>query len=353
MSLFFTKDQDWLDKWDAYLMQNSKGHYNQLSEWLKSYAAYGFSFELVLLTEDDKIVGGCGIIIAKVAFFKFVIIPAGPILDEDQEEKTETILTKIRDFSKEIKACYLQINMPFLENQKSDYTISQLNPDSFYYTGLEGSKFKYVISVNGFRFVDLSDKNPERNYSSNTKRNISKSSNSTLVIATANTNAEIEIAYKCIENNAKVQGYGIRSFNSFKNTLYALIEKKQALFAVCKYKDEVVGSLFLIECGNRFTYISGGTDRKYTDLKIGHFLHQKMIELSIERGYKNYDISVGGSAGVLRFKEGFGSKHLKFTGTRYWVLQPALFKIYLFFEGYLRPHKAKIALFLSKLKTHK
>lgn len=351
MDLFFTKEDKWLQLWDEFLKYNSRGHYSQYSSWLQSYKAYGFDFQLLLLVEHNRIIAGCGLVIPKVAFFKFVIVPVGPIISEFNEDKIELLLQKIHEFALKSRACYLQINVPCLaDDLQSSYSFSSIKADSFYFTGLDGTKFKYVISVDGFRFVDLSDKNPEKNYSSNTKRNIKKSLDGNLEFRLAQTDQEIEIAYNCIANNAVSQGYSVRSYADFKSTIKQLIDNDEAVFAVCISDNKVVGSLFLLESGGRYNYISGGTDRNYNNYKIGHFLHHKIIELSIQKNYKVYDISVGGNAGVVRFKEGFGGKHLRFIGTKYWILRPSLFKIFLFFDAYLKPHKAKIARILSKIK---
>lgn len=349
--LFLTKEEIWLERWDDFLKTDSRGHFSQYSTWLKSYMEYGFDFQLLLFLENNKIIGGCGFVIPKFAIFKFVIVPAGPIVDQFNDDKIEVLLKKMNDYAVEIRACYLQINLPhYSDNKKSDFTSSKLESNSFYYTGFNGTKFKYVISVDGFRFVDLSDKFPEQKYNTNTRRNIKKAFHAGLQFHFAETPQEIKLAYECIENNAVSQGYGVRSFNAFKHTLYDLIKKKQAVFAVCSVDNKIVGALFLIEAGNRFSYISGGTDRNYSSYNIGHFLHQQMIQLSIEKEYQVYDISVGGNYGVIRFKEGFGGIHYKFIGTKYWILKPTVFKIFLFFDKYLKPHKAKIAALLSKIK---
>lgn len=347
--LFFTKEKKWLALWDNFLKTNPRGHNCQYSAWLQSYESYGFDYQVLLVVDNDNIIGGCGLIIPKLAFFKFVIVPAGPIVDASYEHVLENILTKIHDYALSISACYLQITLPKLtQNLNSYHTISVLDEASFYNTGLNGTKFKYVIAVDGFRFVDLLDKNPQKNYSTNTKRNIKKALESEMQFNFATNLDEIKEAYQCILQNALIMGYSVRSYDDFKTTLTTLIDRQQAVFAVCKLNHKIIGSLFLIDCGQRFTYISGGTDRQFNDLKIGHFLHQKMISLSIERNYEVYDISVGGSSGVLRFKESFGGQHLPFIGTKYWVLKPIVFKIFLFFEQYLKPYKASIAGILSK-----
>lgn len=80
MELLFTKDNNWMQKWDDFLLQENRGSHLLYSDWLNSYASYGFDYEVLLVLENDKIVGGFGAVIAKSLFFKFYIIPHGPIL---------------------------------------------------------------------------------------------------------------------------------------------------------------------------------------------------------------------------------------------------------------------------------
>ena len=74
MKLFFTKEQEWLDRWDAFLLTETHGSHLIYSDWLKSYESYGFDFEVLIVLKKDKIIGGFGAIIAKKLFFKSIIL---------------------------------------------------------------------------------------------------------------------------------------------------------------------------------------------------------------------------------------------------------------------------------------
>jgi len=41
---------------------------------------------------------------------------------------------------------------------------------------------------------------------------------------------------------------------------------------------------------------------------VGHFLQDQVIQIGIRKGYDFYDIFMGGSTGVVRFKERFGGE---------------------------------------------
>lgn len=357
MKLFWTKDQVWLDRWDEFLFKNSRGHPAQLSDWIRSYESYGFDYDFLFLTDKNVIVGGCGVVVAKFSFFRFVILNCGPIFLQSYENQLENIIEELFIFSKKSKACYLQINLPITEqaNSVDRYTLSKISSNSLYYTGREGVLFKYVISVNGFRWVNLEGSQPYLDtyskYNNNTKRNVTKSLSNGLKFSVLKDEISLKEAYSIIENNAKTQGYTVRSFESFSHTLLELLNKDYALLACCFKENEMVGCLILFDSGRRFSYIMGGIKRGLGDLKIGHFLHDQMIQLSIQKKYLDYDISVGGSSGVIQFKKGFGSNYQSFSKTRHWILKPNAFRSFLLVEKYIRPYKRQISILLSFLKS--
>jgi hypothetical protein len=48
-----------LDQWDQFLMSSSRGHYCQLSTYLKSFKAYGFNSHVIVVKDrgQDQIIG--------------------------------------------------------------------------------------------------------------------------------------------------------------------------------------------------------------------------------------------------------------------------------------------------------
>src|SRR5690606_9302908 len=139
--------------------------------------------------------------------------------------------------------------------------------------------------------------------------------------------SEIFEAYKLIELNAENQGYTVRSWKDFGPTLKSLIEKNQCFIACCKNEEELKGALIIFEVGQKLHYIMGATLREKKDLMVGHFLQDQVIRLAVQKGYDFYDISMGGSEGVVRFKEGFGGEIIEITAPIYWVLKPIHFAV--------------------------
>ncbi len=359
MNYFFTKDQNWLDKWDAFLQENERGLYNQLSDWIKSYEVFGFDYSFLIATENDTIVGGCGIVIAKFSFFKFYTIPSGPVINTGSESILDTLIIELKKDSQKKGCCYFQLSLPFCNEDEnfSNYNLEKIDEKSIYFSGNEGVAFKYVIPLQGMRLVDLTGENPYdrvfNNYNSNNKRNLNKTKALNLEFRFVTSDVEIEIGYNCFELNAMEKGYPIRSFQSMSKTLRAYIDKDHAKIACCFLDNKIIGALYVMKCGKRLTYINGGVLKEYQQLNVSNFMQDKMIQFSIDEGYKSYDLSVGGSKGVVKFKESFGTKLYLYVPTRNWILKPFLFKMFLFIEKYLKPHKSKIASLLIALKKVK
>jgi hypothetical protein len=116
-------------------------------------------------------------------------------------------------------------------------------------------------------------------------------------------------------------------------------------------EDELKGAILLVKGGNYYTYILGGSKKEVPDLRTGDFLQWEAIKLAILEGLDGYNISLGGSKGVVEFKNSFNTEQLHYDNGQYhWVLKPLYFKLYLFFEKKLKPHKKTISKVLSKLK---
>lgn len=359
MNFFFTKEQVWLDQWDQFLQESERGLYNQFSDWIKSYEVYGFQYNFLIATENDRIVGGCGIVIAKFSFFKFFCVPSGPVIRVGYEKTLDTFISELKQEAQNTDCCYFQISLPYCDGNAnfSHYNLDNISNTSSYFGGSEGVAFKYVIPLQGMRLVDLRGKNVYenvwKNYNSNNKRNLNKTKSVDLNFKFVTSDTEIREAYNCFTLNAIEKGYPLRSYDSIAKTLRAYVDKDHAKIACCFLEGKIIGALYVMNCGGRLTYINGGVLKEFQHLNISNFMHDQMIQYSIEKGLMSYDLSVGGSKGVVKFKESFGSHLFLYIPTRHWILKPLRFKLFLWMEKYLKPHKSKIANLLIMFKKQK
>jgi lipid II:glycine glycyltransferase (peptidoglycan interpeptide bridge formation enzyme) len=356
MELIYTKEVKWLDEWDNYLIKNDLGSHLLYSDWLKSYTTYGFDYEILILKNKDKIIGGFGAIIAKSLFFKFYIVPHGPIVSLGYKKELEKIIASLTDRAKKLNCCYVQYSLPVSNDpliEKQTYSNEVLK--SINNLGKKGNLFKYVYSSYGINWVDFNATNsPEElllQFSSQVRRNINLSYRNNAIIEFSSTENECREAYSLIEDNAKEGRYGVRSFDDFKETIVQMIAKGTAYLMTAKVGNEIKGSAFFVKSGNHFTYISGGTKKEKPDLKIGYLLHWEIIKKGYQSGFSGYNISMGGSKGVVEFKAKFNTKALLFDAPHYHViLSPILFKIYLILNSIFVKNKKTISVLLKRFK---
>ena len=353
MEFIFTKDKHWLKKWDNFVQTNDKGSHLILSDWLRSYESYNFDFEVCLCIENDSIIGGYGAVIAKVLFFKFYIVPYGPIVEKGYENDLNSLIDNVPKRAKKLKTCYSHITLPFSSIFNS-HTYTDFPQLDSLKSANEGHKFKYVYSSNGLNWVDLKGFDVETkmmSLKSSVRRNSKNSYRKGLDFEEMGTKEKIKEGYQLFAENSKTSNYSIREWVEIKKCLFDLLEK-DVLKMLGVYKNkELKGAILLLESGNYFTYILGGSKKEIPDLRTGDFLQWEAIKMSIENGFDGYNISLGGSKGVIEFKNSFNTEQILFENSKFhWILNPFIFKMYLVFDKHIKPYKKRISQILSIVK---
>ncbi|WP_223033951.1 lipid II:glycine glycyltransferase FemX [Hanstruepera marina] len=356
MTHFFTTDPVWFSKWDEYISKEPRGNHLVLTDWLASYKSYGFDFELCVFLDGDTIVGGYGAVIAKAMWFKFYIIPHGPICTKGYEYLLSDCLKYLKKRAKKLKCCYVQFSMPLSSIQViSSHVLSpnvlEIPKGDFN----KGKLFNYIYCSYGINWVDFKEcKSPEEllnQISAKTRRNIRLAHRLGVDMLMVEQEQDIKEGYKLVEDKAQQGKYALRDFDDLKNQLLALISKDKAHFMLLKHDSEIKGASFSVRAGNYFTNIFGGTKIGKPDVKAGYALHWQWIVKSFEMGFKGYNISMGGSKGVREFKAHLGAQEIFYDNPHHYsILNPIMFKVYVRCAKLLKGNKAIIAGILKRFK---
>ena len=87
------------------------------------------------------------------------------------------------------------------------------------------------------------------------------------------------------------------------------------------------------------------------DLKLGYLIHWEFMKKSIEMGYNGYNISMGGSKGVVEFKSKFNTTTINFIEPHYHlILKPFIFNIYTILNSIFVKNKKTISVLLKRFK---
>lgn len=354
MELLFTKEHNWLKKWDEFILNENKASHLLLSDWNKSFESYGFDYEICIAIIDNKIIGGYAAVIAKALFFKFYIVPFGPIISENKSNNFEKLIAQVPKRAKVFNSCYCHITIP-ISDSISKHVYANFANLEILKTASTGHLFKYVYSSNGLNWKNFEVISNEEllleSLKTTLRRDIRSSIRKGLILKELISESELKSGYDLCLENAKQNNYSLRDWNSFKKTILDLVDKKYAKF-IAAYKDnELKGAMFLVKSGNYYTYIFGGTKKEKPDLLVGHFLQFEAMKIGVNENLSGYNISLGGSKGVVKLKNSYADEQLFFENSKHhWILKPFYFKMYLFLEKRLKSNKKLLSKLLSIIK---
>lgn len=356
MEWIITKEEHWCHKWDAFILTNPRGSHLVLSDWLKSYSSYGFDFELCIGSIDGQIIGGYGAIIAKALFFKFYIIPYGPVLSKGFEKQLDEVLPILKHRAKLLNCCYVQFSLPVSSNKTIlDQVYLPMQIQQAVQEFSKGKLFTHVYCAYGINWVDFNNCSSSEEFMSilpaKTRRNIRLAYRFEAVNILIANEYDLKKGYELIEKNALLGNYSVRSYKDIENTILAMIQDSNAHFLLLKHEGLIKGASFSISAGRKLTNIFGGTTKGKPDIKSGYLMHWEWILKSLELGFKGYNISLGGSKGVKEFKAHFGAVEIFYEDPHYHcILRPKLFKLYAISDRLFKNNKALISILLKKMK---
>lgn len=353
MEIIFTKESSWLQQWDEFVLQQNVANHLLLSAWNRSFISYGFDYEVALLVENNTIIGGFAGVIAKVAFFKFYIVPFGPVTVQSKTQHLNELLAKVSERAKTLGCCYAHVSLPLSDsNNPHVYPITDFQALA---SAQKGHRFKYVYSAYGINWKSVQGYETEEDFinsfRASVRRYIRSAQRKGLELRFLQEENAVKQAYDLCLENATTNGYALRSWSAFKSTIMTLIQNRQAYFLGAFHEGTIKGASLIIKAGNHYTYILGGTKKEKPDFLAGHFLHFEAMRLALHDNLSGYNISLGGSKGVISLKSSYADEQIYFDHGKYhWILLPSYFKAYLFFDKYLKKYKKPIAKLLSFFK---
>ena len=358
-----SNDSQELDQWDQFLMSSPRGHYCQLSTYLKSFRSYGFDYHVIVAKhqENNQVMGGIGLLIFGKRPLNVVIAPMGPIIDVGQEGAFSSLISEALSYSQSVGAFLFQLKIPFTK----EFADPAILPTITMPTGAsyrDGFPFDIMAAPNQMLWIEFgniaSDEEWEadllKNFSSSKRRNIRLSEKSGLVLLQVTKESELKEAYSVIELNGREQGYTTRSWEEFGPTLIEQVNKGQAVVLVACHDGRLLGAHYGVLAGQRWSYVMGGTVRAEKDYKIGDFMQWQAMKMARGMGLRGYDLTSWGSAGVAEFKKGFCPTHIEFASPQYFVLShwryTAFMKVYPALKKYKRTFARYAKFFYPRAK---
>jgi hypothetical protein len=357
MLLSWVRDEQGLEEWDDFLLRSPRGHYGQLSTWLSSFGAYGFDFEVLTARAGpgEPVRGGIGCLSFGHLGFRLSAAPIGPIVDPGWERGIEPLLEEALERARERGAAifeYLlpssEAAVPFLLPAGEAGDLAGARPGWPVKAGKLPAQMLWIDVSRGGSGADW-DEGMLATFDAATRRNVRLSLRNGLTARPATTERELEAAWRIVESNAAAHGYAVRRWSDFRKTLLGQIRKDQAVVLTAWSGERILGCVYGVLAGRRLSYLMGGTLRTEPDLKVGHFTHWQAMKRARDLNLLGYDLTSGGSAGVVRFKQGFNPEKITFSGHRHVRLRPLRASLLEYGSSLAARRKAQIGTILSGL----
>ncbi len=354
-------DRRQLEEWDGFLLNSPRGHYCQLSAWLRSYCAFGFDFD-VLIARGERggpIVGGAGVLRFDKRPFRIMTVPIGPIVDVGQENAAEPILQATLDYAREVKVAVLQLHFPC----STEYELPALLPAARLpdLTSSEaGIAFQYGHAHNEMLWIEFPPRVDEetwrdqalRSFGQYHRKKIRQAGRNGLEAFEASTEAELRDAYSVIEENARLHGYQVRAWKDVREMMIEQVNNRQAIMLVARHRGRSVGAHYGALAGRRYTYALGGILAEGRELKAGYFLQWEAMNKAKRLGLSGYDLTSKGTPSVWEFKKGFRPKHIPFVAPRYFVFSKFRYKAFSWAYPKLREHREPVSKILRVISRN-
>ncbi len=349
-------DKSGLEAWDEFLLRSPRGHYCQLSTWLRSFRSYGFSFSVLVARgkTGGAIAGGIGLLRFGARPFGALSAPVGPIVEVGCEVAVRPILEAVLAEAKRRGAFLVQLQFPCAAGVVLPALLPSVDPpdQAPHYPGkwlpvgtapgqMLWIEFPQAPEPEAWRELLLARFHPM------TRRNIKLAQRQGLEVVEASSEPEIREAYTLIERNGRERGYATRRWQDFGPILLEQVARSQATVLLAQWRGRYVGAHYGVRAGRRYSYLMGAALREHGNLKIGHFLHWSAMNQARDLGLCGYDLTSGGTRGVLRFKMGFCPQRISFLPPESYVLSRWRCAVFSTVSPWLRRHKAVVSRVLS------
>jgi len=353
-----SNDSSRLNQWDQFLMSSPRGHYCQLSTYLRSFRAYGFNYHVIIAKhrENDHVIGGIGLLRFGKGPLTVVTAPMGPIIEVGQEESFPSLISEAISYSRSVGAFLFQLKIPFTHKFIDPAILSTVTmPRDAPHR--EGFPFDLMAVPNQMLWIDFGNAASQeeweahmlKRFSSGKRRDIRLSEKNGLSVRRVTKESELKDAYSVIELNGREQGYSTRSWDEFGPTLIEQVRKGQAVVLVVCRDGQILGAHYGILAGRRWSYLMGGTVRTKEDYNVGAFLHWQVMKTARDMGLRGYDLTSWGSSGVAQFKKGFRPTQVEFASPQYFVLSQWRFTAFMKLYPMLKRHKSTFARYAKLL----
>ena len=313
MALELTK---WTDQptWDEFVGSQQTGHYNQGWGWGEIAAPLGGTMYRYAVLDGASIRAAVSMVSNPIrrAGRTQLYISRGPAVDNPSPETFDLVDFAIRRTAVATNALVAKVE-PYVPAGDRKW------PDL-----LRRHGFNPLYPPSQPRSVWALDLDPDQDdllgaMKPKWRYNIRLASKKGVVVSSG-TEKDIDDFYRLYSETAQRDAFYIHDKEIYAFIFQTFWRLGQFELLMARYKGVPVGAVTLVHLGRTVWYVYGASSNEHREVMAPHLLQWEAIKWSKERGAQVYDfrgvpdIPARGQemAGVYRFKQGFGGRHVTF-----------------------------------------
>ena len=338
-----------LKHWDSDLASFPRPALLQTSAWAEVKNQFGWSSIPIKWEDNEQKTVAMALVLKRQIQIRglrlpisMLYVPKGPILNWENIELVERVLSDLIELGKQESAFLVKIEPEIrqflIPNSKNPESL-QLNPTV---TPEFLKKKNWIFSDNQIQFrnsvfIDLNKTEEElmAQMKQKTRYNVRLSSRKGVTVREG-TEQDFESIFRLYAETSVRDGFVIRSKEYYLTVWRTFFNKGQLIPLIAFYEDEPLAALMLFFFQDTAYYIYGMSTSQHRNLMPTYLLQWEAIKKAKAKNCSTYDLwgapnilsKEDSMWGVYRFKIGLGGTTIGTIGAWDYILQPLPHKIY-------------------------
>ena len=325
-------------------------HFLQSNIWAEIKKENGWKpFFLIWKDSFGKIVAGVMILERRLKFLKVISLgiqycPKGPLLNWENSNLTQKVLSDIEEFAKNRKVIFTKIDPDVFIDHYSQFEHITKDVNSYRNLidflendGWLASKEQIQFRNSFYLSLDIAEDQLLSNMKQKTRYNIRLSERKEVKVRVGD-HADFENLYKLYANTAIRDNFIIRSKEYYLNTWQKFYDEGYCEPLIAEFDGEILAAVIVYFFGDKAYYVYGMSSDKHRNLMATYLVQWKAIQRAKEKNKKIYDFWGAPDEinendrmwGVYKFKLGFGGELVKSIGAWDFPISRVGYSFYMF-----------------------
>lgn len=309
---------------NQFVSKHTQGHFLQLWEWGMVKAGMGWA-PLPLVVEKDGTIQASMLILKRrlpIPGIKKSIFyaPRGPVVDLENEELCQVLISSTRRIAKNHGAIFLKIDPAVkVDNHRFRQILAncgfKLNETGLDFEGVQ-PKFVFRLDITPSEITLLSNMHQKWRY------NVKLAGRKGVTVREAQDKEDLKIFYTILKETAQRDQFLVRDYQYFEWIWDYMVNQNYAQIFLAEYEGRVISATLGLILDTKFWYLYGASSNEDRNVMPNYLIQWEMIKWARKQGCTLYDFrGVSGDIdennplyGLYRFKKGFGGELTEFMG---------------------------------------